>query len=112
MNLRATITRVLPATLAVGLAATALGVRAQQNGHATDFITTEYYEAPRQKQVKSILSGAEAVAKPGRSRGLVIKHFKLQTFDPDGTPGLVVTAPECYYDEKAGTASSPGPLHL
>jgi hypothetical protein len=110
MNVRATITRLLLAAGAAWLAAGTFGVRAQQNGHATDFTATEYYEAPHQQQIKSILSGAEAVAKPGRSRVLVIKQLRLQTFAPDGTPGLVVTAPECLYDEKAGTASSAGPL--
>jgi len=111
MNVRMTISRVLPVASAMWLAGAVAGIRAQQ-GHMTDFITTEYYEAPHQQQVKSILTGAEAVAKPSRSRVLVIKQFKLQMFDPDGKPGLVVMAPECVYDEKAGTASSPGPLQL
>jgi hypothetical protein len=111
MNARMTIVRMLPVAGAVWLAVAASGVRAQQ-GRATDFSATEYYEAPRQRQVKSILSGAEAVAKPGRSRILIIKQLKVQTFAPDGQPGMVVTAPECVYDEKAGTASSPGPLQV
>jgi hypothetical protein len=111
MKSRATITRILLAAGAAGLAAAALVVRAQQ-GHAMGFSTTEYDEAPHQKRVKYILTGAEAVAKTGRSRVLVIKQFKLQMFDPDGKPGLVVMAPDCVYDEKAGTASSPGPLQL
>jgi len=91
------------------LAVVAAAVHAQE-GRATDFITTEYYEAPHQQQIKSILSGAEAVRKPGRP--IVIKQFKLQTYDLDGKTNLVVAGPECFYDEKAGTANSAGPLQV
>lgn len=91
------------------MAIAAAAVHAQE-GRATDFIATEYYEAPHQRQVKSILSGVEAVRKPGRP--LVIRQFKLQTFDLDGQTNLVATGPECLYDEKAGTANSAGPLQV
>ena len=86
----------------------AAGGHAQQSGHATNFTTTEYY--PDQKHVKSILSGSEAFSRPDQT--LVIKQLKLQTFDLEGKPGMVVTAPECIYDEKNGTASSPGSLQV
>ena len=109
MNLRTAITRFLLITGAGWLAVAAAGVRAQE-GHATDFVATEFYEAPYQKQVKSILSGAEAVRKPGRP--LLIRQFKLQTFDLDGQTNLVATGPECLYEEKAGTAHSAGPLQV
>jgi hypothetical protein len=107
MKFPATIIRVLLAAGAAGLAGAAADARAQQ-GRATDFTITEYYEAPHQLQVKSILSGAEVVHRPGRPD--VIKQFKLQTFYLDGKTNLVVTGPECFYDEKAYTASSAGPL--
>jgi len=95
---------------AAGLAVwfAAAGVHAQQSGHATNFTTTEYY--PDQKHVKSILSGSEAFSRPDQT--LVVKQLKLQTFDPEGKPGMVLTAPECIYDEKHGTASSPGSLQV
>lgn len=110
MNHRATILRLWLAAGAGWLAAVEFGLRAQQSGHATDFTTTEYYEPPRQQQVKSILSGAEALPQP---RGvLIIKQLKLQTFDPDGKVQIIVTAPECIYDTQGGTASSGGPLQL
>jgi hypothetical protein len=108
MKFPATIIRVLLAAGAMGLAA-AVDACAQQ-GRATDFTITEYYEAPYQLQVKSILSGAEVVHRPGRPD--VIRQFKLQTFNLDGTTNLVVTGPECFYDEKAYTASSAGPLQV
>ena len=100
-----------PVWLAAGAAlslAVAPGVRAQQSGSATDFTHTEYY--PNQQQVKSILSGAEVLLRPGGR--FIIKQLKLQTFDSDGKTNMVVTAPECLYDEKNGTASSAGPVQL
>jgi hypothetical protein len=110
MNHRATMTRFWLAAGAVWLAAVAFGLRAQQSGHATDFTTTEYYEPPHHQQVKSILSGAEAQPQPGGL--LIIKRLKLQTFDPDGKPQIIVTAPECIYDTLGATAHSAGPLQL
>ncbi len=102
-----------PGWLAAGAVlslAVVLGVRAQQTGHATDFTTTEYYEPPHQQRVKYILSGAEALPQPGGL--LIIKQFKLQTFDLEGRVERVVTAPECIYDTLGGTARSGGPLQL
>jgi hypothetical protein len=110
MNARATITRVLLLAGAVWLAAAGSAVRAQQSGRATDFTTTEYYEAPHQRQVKIILSGAEALPQLGGR--LIIKQLKLQTFALDGKLEMVVTAPDCIYDTLGGTARSAGPLQL
>jgi len=104
----ATFIRVLLAAGTMGWAA-AFDARAQQ-GHGTNFTITEYYEAPYQQQVKSILSGAEVVHRPGQPD--LIRHFKLQTFNLDGQINLVVTGPECIYDEKACAASSAGPLQV
>jgi hypothetical protein len=109
MNVRTTILPVLLAAGAAWLAAAAIGVHAQQ-GRATDFTTIEYYEAPNQRQVKTILSGAEALPQSGGR--LIIRQLKLQTFALDGKPEMVVTAPECIYDTLGGTARSAGPLQL
>ena len=107
----------LPATwlLAAGaglLFAVAFGVRAQQNGvqHANNFTTTEYYEPPHQQQIKSILSGAEALPQPGGL--LIIKQLKLETFNLDGKLELTVIAPECIYDTLNGVANSAGHLQV
>lgn len=112
MNAKANITR---ASLAAGaglLFAVAPGVRAQQNGvqHANNFTTTEYYEPPHQQQIKSILSGAEALPQPGGL--LIIKQLKLEMFNPDGKLEWVVNAPECVYDTFKGVANSPGHLQV
>jgi len=94
------------------LFAVALGVCAQQNGvqHANNFTTTEYYEPPHQQQIKSILSGAEALPQPGGL--LIIKQLKLETFNLDGKLELTVIAPECIYDTLNGVANSAGHLQV
>jgi hypothetical protein len=87
-------------------------VRAQQatSGHASDFTSVEYFEPPHQTMVKSRLSGAEAQPQAG---GLLeIRQLKLETFDTNGVPGLIVKAPECVYDTLRGMASSAGHLRL
>jgi len=110
MSAAANITRAWLLAGAAGLSAIALGVRAQQSGHATEFTTTEYFEPPHQQRIKYILSGAEAQPQPGGL--LIIKQLQLKTFDPDGKLNIIVTAPECIYDTMGGTASSGGPLQL
>jgi hypothetical protein len=86
--------------------------RAQQptTGHASDFSSVEYYEPPHQQLVKSRLSGAEAQPQAGGL--LLIKQLKLETFETNGAPGLIVKAPECVYDTLHGVASSPGHVRL
>ena len=78
--------------------------------HARDFTSVEYYAAPTQQQVKSRLSGAEA--QPLAGGLLVIKQFRLETFNTNGSPQAIVEAPECVYDTLHYTASSAGHLQL
>jgi hypothetical protein len=86
--------------------------RAQQDGvqHASDFTSVEYFEPPHQRQMKSRLSGAEALPQAGGL--LVVKQLKLETFTVDGKSEMVVEAPNCTYDTLNATASSPGPLQV
>jgi hypothetical protein len=112
MNAKANIARI---TLIAGVAllfATMPNGRAQQNGfqHANDFTSTEYYEPPHQQQIKSVMSGAEALPQPGGL--LVIKQLKLETFNLDGKLELTVIAPECIYDTLNGVANSAGHLQV
>jgi hypothetical protein len=79
-------------------------------GHATDFTSVEYYTAPNQMQMKSRLSGAEA--QPMEGGLLLIKQLKLEMFATNGTPQVIVNAPECLYDSFKGTANSSGKLLL
>ena len=100
----------LPMFVVLGF--TIVATRAQQNtsGHASDFTSIEYYEAPHQQQIKSRLSGAEASPEPGGL--LIVKQLKLETFDLNGKPEIIVDAPECVYDTLNGVAASPGKLQM
>ena len=113
MNAKANITMILLAAGAGWLFAIVPGVRAQPNGvqHASDFTSVEYYGSTnQQQQIKSILSGAEALPQPGGL--LIIKQLKLEMFYPDGRLEWVVNAPECVYDTFKGVANSPGHLEV
>src|SRR5208283_673895 len=112
MNAKADITRALLAAGAGLLFAIAPGVHAQQNGlqHASDFTSVEYYGPTNQQQIKSIMSGAEALPQPGGL--LLIKQLKLEMYNPDGKLEWVVNAPECVYDTFKGVANSPGHLQV
>src|SRR5277367_2195576 len=90
----------------------AVAIKAQQStaSHASDFSSVEYFEPPHQTLMKSRMSGAEA--QPLSGGLLVIKQLKLETFDTNGAPGLIVKSPECVYDTLHGVANSPGHLRL
>jgi hypothetical protein len=112
MNAKVNIMR---ASLAAGaglLFAVAPGVHAQQNGvqQANNFTSTEYYGPTNQQQIKSILSGAEALPQPGGL--LIIKQLKLEMFNPEGRLEWIVNAPECVYDTFKGVANSSGHLEV
>ena len=113
MNAKANIVRASLAAGAGWLFAIVSGVRAQQSGvqHASNFTSVEYYgPTNQQQQIKSILSGAEALPQPGGL--LIIKQLKLEMFSPDGRLEWVVNAPECVYDTFKGVANSPGHLEV
>jgi len=112
MNAKANTARItLIAGIALLFAAVSSG-REQQNGvrHASDFISTEYYEPPHQQKIKSVLSGAEALPQPGGL--LIVKQLKLETFGLDGKLEVTILAPECIYDTFKGLANSPGHLQV
>ncbi len=112
MNAKANIALIaLIAGIALLFAAVPSG-RAQQNGfqHANGFNSTEYYEPPHQQQIKSIMSGTEALPQPGGL--LIIKQLKLETFNLDGKLEITIMAPECIYDTFKGLANSPGHLQV
>jgi hypothetical protein len=99
---------ILPALAGLGLHA----VRAQQSttGRANDFSSVEYFEPPHQTMMRMRLSGSEA--QPLAGGLLVIQQLKLETFDSNGVPGMIVKAPHCIYDTMHGLASSPGHVRL
>ena len=48
-------------------------------GHATDFVSSTYFEPPNDQQVKLKLSGAEALPLPGGLQD--IRQLKIETFE-------------------------------
>ena len=56
------------------------------------------------------MSGAEA--QPLAGSLLAIKQLKMETFGTNGSPQVVVEAPECVYDTSLGVANSAGHLRL
>ena len=79
-------------------------------GRASGFNSVEYYAPPDQTRVKSRMSGAEA--QPLTGGLLVIKQLKMETYGTNGSPQVVVEAPECIYDTSRGMANSAGHLQL
>jgi hypothetical protein len=100
---------ILSAFTGFGFFATAIQAQQSMAGHANDFSSVEYYEAPHQQLMKSRLSGAEAQP---QGQLLVIKQLKLEMFDTNGATEVIVKAPDCVYDTLHGVASSPGHLRL
>jgi len=92
--------------LAVLMGMVAAPLTAQQSifGRVKDFSVPEYYDPPRQNQVKSLLTGAEA--QPQADGTFLIKEVKLETYRETGERTVIVVAPECVYDSARRTASS------
>ncbi len=74
------------------------------------FKFVEYYPAPNETRMKSMLEGAQAQGQPdGR---MLITQAKWQTFRLDGERELAAEAPQCFYDQSRQTISSPGSLQV
>jgi hypothetical protein len=77
-------------------------------GRVTDFKVPEYYPAPKQRQLKSLLRGA--VAEPNARGEVKITTLRVESYREDGTVESIVEAPECVYNYKTREASSAGPI--
>ena len=77
---------------------------------ATDFTSVQYFEAPNEQKIKMRVSGAEASPLPDTM--MAVKQLKLEMFNTNGTPDMVVKAPQCTYAPLNGVASSAGRLEL
>ncbi|MCU0784141.1 MAG: hypothetical protein MUF81_08890 [Verrucomicrobia bacterium] len=87
------------------------GAQAQPSiGTAEDFTTSEYFDAPNEKQIKSLITGAEAQPQPGGR--YLLKQLKLETFRATGEREIVIEAPACLYESVARTAGSAGRLQI
>jgi hypothetical protein len=90
------------------------GARAQAQtvtvGAASDFNRIEHFDPPNQAQIKSRITGTEAL--PQSNGCYLIKQLKLETFRVTGEREIIVEAPECLYDSPKRLASSPGHLRV
>lgn len=79
-------------------------------GHATDFSSDFYFDAPNDTKIQTRLSGAEALPLPG---GLLdVKQFKVEMFDTNGTMQAAAQAPDCIFALLEKEAHSPGHLKM
>lgn len=70
----------------------------------------EYFDPPYELQVKTYLEGTEAV--PQGDGLILIREAKLQMFQTNGAPEMVVTAPQCFFNMKDQTVNSAGPFRM
>ncbi len=97
--------------LGAGLSLVCTSVVAQRVLEAKGFQTADYYDAPHETQMKSLLKGARA--RPlENDQVYVYDGTELRTFRESGEAELVVRAPEYTYDQPRQSASSPGPLQM
>ena len=98
--------------LTAGIGLSVLNDRAQQVpvGHATDFVSSTYFEPPNEQQVKLKLSGAEALPLPGGVQD--IRQLKIETFEVTGKTEMIVRAPQCNFSLLDGVANSTGHMEL
>src|SRR5258707_846327 len=87
----------------------AVAAHGQQALVGKNFNAVDYYKPPHDAQMKSLLQGAKAERQPD-GHSLLVDELKLQTFREDNERELLMEAPQCIYDEKEHSASSPGRL--
>jgi lipopolysaccharide export system protein LptA len=75
-------------------------------GKASNFTMSEYFDAPNETQMKSLITGAEAQPQPGGR--YLIKGLRLELFGEKGERQMTVEAPECVYDGAKRLANSSG----
>jgi lipopolysaccharide export system protein LptA len=81
----------------------------QDYGEVKGYKYAEYYAAPRETQMKSLLEGARAQLQPD-GQTYLITGTKLQTFATNGGHEMVIETPRCVYNSVRRSVSSSGPL--
>jgi len=78
--------------------------------HATDFTQEQYYEPPFDQQVHVRMSGAQADPLPG---GLLdVRQLKAEVLNTNGSPQVVILAPQCTLAPLDNRVNSPGRLEI
>ena len=78
-------------------------------GVAEGFEVSEYFQ-PENTQLKWRITGEKAEPKD-RGR-YVLTGLRIQTFQTNGQPSLLVEAAQCTYSPEGPTVESPGPLRF
>ena len=96
--------------LALGLVMFAWPGRSQPVVGGQGIKFTDYFDAPHETQLKSLLECSQAQRLPdGR---YLITNAKYRTYRVTGEGEMNVEAPQCVYDERQRSISSSGPLHM
>jgi hypothetical protein len=93
-----------PVAAAATAGPTAAAMPVASFGVVKKFMVPDYYPAPNQNQMKSLLRGEEA--EPQTNGCVLIRELQVETYTPDGKIELTVHAPECLYKAEDQTASS------
>jgi len=70
------------------------------------------FSLPYKKEGKTVALFTGSEHKPLSVTLVQIKNFQVETYQPDGTPNLQGTAPECQLNLSTRQINSSGPLHL
>lgn len=73
-------------------------------GRIKNFAVPDYYDAPNQNQLKSLLRGGEA--QPQIDGSILIKKLRLEVYETNGKPVMIVNAPDCSYSQVKQSAWS------
>ncbi len=95
----------------LGVVALVSAVHGQRVVEGKGFKFANYFDAPDDTKIKTLLEGARAVPQPG-NRLFVITDAKVQTFRKNGEGEMTVEAPECVYDATERAINSSGPFRL
>ena len=96
--------------VALGFVCSAKLGRSQPVGSGQGFKFTEYYDAPHETQLKSMLEATRAKRLPDGK--VQAEDAKYRTYRVSGEGEMTVEAPQCLYDPGQRIISSSGPLHV
>ncbi|HVV01292.1 MAG TPA: LptA/OstA family protein, partial [Verrucomicrobiae bacterium] len=87
-----------------------LEVRAQQLVQGSSLKLADYYPAPHETEMKSLVQGQRA--RPQGAGKVLIDQARLETFRETGDHEFVAEAPQCLLDQTSHVLQSPGPIEV
>jgi lipopolysaccharide export system protein LptA len=97
---------ILIAALSLLYALSATRVQSQQV-EGSNFKIADLYDAPNERQIKSLIEGARVRHQGSQT---AVNDVKVQTFRTNGAPELIIEAPESLYDDTYKAINSAGPV--